>query len=249
VAKTNPRLAAGVGVVCTFLLLGGPGLAAAIADPGHSGGGSGRGGNSDRDWGDSRRKGDQDNRDRDNGNRRADDSRKQGTGNEPWTKVGSGRADVQQRSPGNGSDPSNRSGSASNDRSDSDSNDRSGSDDPGAPSAKFERPRVTVGNGRTPGIPSDDPEPRWQPSAPEPAPPPPPPPPPAPPAPPAPAPTWVDRIYTPPAMPRQLGVAPAADWTDPLWGTAGLLLIPAAGAVLGYRQAKASQDAQKLHRP
>jgi hypothetical protein len=231
VVKSNPRLAAGVGVVCAFLLLGGPGLAAAIADPGHAGG-SGRGGDSERDWDDSRRGsgGGGDDRDGDGGNRSGDDSRKQDSGNEPWTKVGSAPADVQELSPGRGSD----------------SDDRSGSDHPGAPSAKVERPRVTVGNGRTPGIQSDDPEPRWRSSAPEPAPPPPPSPPPAPPAP---EPKWVDRIYTPPPMPKQLDVAPAADWTDPLWGIAGLLLIPAAGAVLGYRQAKAGQDAAKLHRP
>jgi hypothetical protein len=50
-------------------------------------------------------------------------------------------------------------------------------------------------------------------------------------------------------MPRQLGVAPASKLTDPLWGIAGLLLIPAAGAVLGYRQARAAQGAEKLRRP
>jgi hypothetical protein len=235
VARSNPRLAAGVGVVSAFLLLGGPGLAAAIADPGY-GGGSDRGGSSDGDWGDSRRGsgGGWDNREDnsgsrrggDTGNRPGDDSPKPDNGNEPWTRVGSGRGDAQ-LSPGDSSD----------------SNNRSGSDQPGAPSAKFEPPKVTVGNGRTPGIQDEEREPRWRVTAPEPAPPPPPPPAPAP------APSWVDRIYTPPAMPKQLGVAPASNLTDPLWGIAGLLLIPAAGAVLGYRQARAAQAAAELGRP
>jgi hypothetical protein len=144
------------------------------------------------------------------------------------TRVGSGRGDIQDLSPGNRSEPS----------------DRTGSDVSGAPSAKFEPPKVTVGNGRSPGVQDNDREPRSRIPAPEPAPPPPPPPPA-----PAPSPSWVDRVYTPPTMPRQLGVAPASKLTDPLWGIAGLLLIPAAGAVLGYRQARAAQGAEKLRRP
>jgi hypothetical protein len=234
VVRSNPRLTAGVGLVAAFLLLGGPGLAAATADPGH-GGGSGRGGNSDQDWGNSRKGSDggADRRDTDNGNRRGadagnrrgNDSLRPDTDDAPQSRVGSGRSEIQEVSPG--------------DRSDS--SDRSGSDHPGAPSAKFDPPKVTVGNGRTPGAQDEEPEPRWRVPAPDSAPPPPPPPPPAP----APPPSWVDRIYTP-AMPKQLGVAPASNLTDPLWGIAGLLLIPAAGAVLGYRQARASQAAAEL---
>jgi hypothetical protein len=233
VARSNPRLAAAVGLVAAFLLLGGPGLAASTADPGH-GGGSGRGGNSDRDWGDSRRGSGGGDRDDNSGSRRGDDGANR-RGNDslrpdsdaPQTRVGSGRADVQEDSPGD------RSGS----------NGGSGSDHPGAPSAKFEPPKVTVGNGRTPGGQDRDREPRWRVSAPEPAPAPPPPPPP-----PAPAPSWVERIHIPPAMPKQLGVAPASNMTDPLWGIAGLLLIPVAGAALGYRQARASHAAAELGR-
>ena len=51
-----------------------------------------------------------------------------------------------------------------------------------------------------------------------------------------------------PPVIRQLIVAPAAELTDPLWGVAGLLLIPAAGAVLGYRQARGAQAIAKLGR-
>jgi hypothetical protein len=235
VARSHPRLAAAVGLVATFLLLGGPGVGAATADPEH-GGGSGRGGNSDWDWGDSRRGsgGGSDDRDGGSGNRRGGDGAN-GRGNDslrpsseaPQTRVGSGRGETED-APSSSSDPS----------------ERSGSDHPGAPSAKFDPPKVTVGNGRTPGVQDREREPRWRVSAPEPAPaPPPPPPPPAP----APEPSWVDRI-SPPSMPKQLGVAPASNVTDPLWGIAGLLLIPVAGAVLGYRQARASQAAAELGR-
>jgi hypothetical protein len=238
VARSNPRLAAGVGVVAAFLLLGGSGLAPAIADPGGSGG-SDKGNSSDRDWGDSRRGpgGGADNRDSDSGSRRgADNGSRAGNASlgpdsddAPRTRVGSGRGDTQDLSPGNRSEPS----------------DRTGPDISGAPSARFEPPKVTVGNGRSPGVQDNDREPRSRIPAPEPAPAPPPPPPPAP----APPSSWVDRVYTPPSMPKQLGVAPASKLTDPLWGIAGLLLIPAAGAVLGYRQARAAQGAEKLRRP
>ena len=43
-------------------------------------------------------------------------------------------------------------------------------------------------------------------------------------------------------------VAPTAGVADPLWGVAGLLLIPAAGAILGYRQARAAQPRAELGR-
>jgi hypothetical protein len=118
----------------------------------------------------------------------------------------------------------------------------------GGPESGFQSPQVTFGNGRTPGAHLQDPEPQWQAPAPQPAPEPasPPPPPPLPaPAPPA---SWVDRIATPPLETTALGVAPAADWSDPLWGVAGLLLIPAAGAALGYRQARATQAVDRLRR-
>ncbi|KUI00037.1 hypothetical protein [Mycobacterium sp. IS-3022] len=125
-----------------------------------------------------------------------------------------------------------------------------GSDAPGPRGSAFDPPEVTFGNGRSPGIRSGAPEPRRQAPAPapaEPAPPPPPVPPPPPPPPPAPA--WVHRVATPPASARQFVVAPGAGSTDPLWGIAGLLLIPAAGAVLGYRQARAAQAAERIRRP
>jgi hypothetical protein len=112
------------------------------------------------------------------------------------------------------------------------------------PTGAFKPPKVTFGDGRTPGVQDTDPEPRWRGGAPEPAPPPPPP---------AtevvdisPAPR-ADRSPRPPVI-RQLIVAPAAELTDPMWGVAGLLLIPAAGAILGYRQARAAHAVAKLGR-
>jgi hypothetical protein len=121
---------------------------------------------------------------------------------------------------------------------------RPGSDYSHDPTGAFKPPKVTFGDGRTPGVQDTDPEPRWRGGAPEPAPPPPPP-----------AtdvvdispPLRADRTPRPPVI-RQLIVAPAAELTDPMWGVAGLLLIPAAGAILGYRQARANQAVAKLGR-
>jgi hypothetical protein len=125
------------------------------------------------------------------------------------------------------------------------SDERAGSDYSPDPPGSFKPPKVTFGDGRMPGVQDTDPEPRWRGGAPEPAPPPPPPP--------AtevvdigPAPS-VNRTPRPPVI-RQLIVAPAAELTEPLWGVAGLLLIPTAGAVLGCRQARAAQAVAKLGR-
>ncbi|MGV0605696.1 hypothetical protein [Mycolicibacterium sp. XJ1904] len=120
-----------------------------------------------------------------------------------------------------------------------------------APAPAFESPQVAFGNGRTPQSRDSQPETHWQPPAPA--------SPSAPvaaqpvltpplsPAPPAPAP--LDPLATPPAMVRQFVAAPGAGTSDPLWGLAGLLLIPVAGAALGYRQARAAQAAERIGRP
>jgi hypothetical protein len=125
------------------------------------------------------------------------------------------------------------------------SDERPGSDYSPDPSGSFKPPKVTFGDGRTPGVQDTDREPRWRGGAPEPAPPPPPPP----------ATEVVDISPAPsadrtprPLVIRQLIVAPAAELTDPMWGVAGLLLIPATGAILGYRQARAAQAVAKLGR-
>lgn len=191
-SHSNLRVAAGVGVVSAFLLVGVPGAAVAVADSGGHGGHSNGGGHSN--------------------DGKVSNSPKPAA-ESPSSKIGSSPAV------------------------------RPGSDYSPAPSATFEPPKVTFGDGRTPGVQAPASEPRWWGSASEPAPPPPPPPPPPAPviAPPKPTPP---RVHAPVA--EQLVVAPTSTVHDPLFGLAGLLLIPAAGAVLGYRQARAAQGAEKL---
>lgn len=190
--RSNLRVAAGVGVVAAFVLIGGPSAAVAVAGPGgsHSGHSDKHGGSSDN----------------------ITKGPKKSTFNDgPQSKVGSGR----------------------------DAGTSKGSDPPGQ---QFKPPKVTFGDGRTPGIQDHDPQPRWGWNAPEPAAPPPPPPPP-----PVigPAPPRTDRVNDPRVI-QQLVVAPTSALHDPFFGLAGLLLIPAAGAVLGYRQARAARGAEKL---
>ncbi|MDT5007420.1 MAG: hypothetical protein QOJ24_4596 [Mycobacterium sp.] len=121
----------------------------------------------------------------------------------------------------------------------------------GRPATSFQAPRVTIGNGRTPGtnVPHPTPGPEAtllrdtlvSPAAvpPMPAVPAaieiniPPLPPPLPP---------VERIRAADLVPAQFGTSTTDTVTDPLAGLAGLILIPAIGAVLGYRQARAAQS-------
>ncbi|MGZ5394489.1 MAG: hypothetical protein ACXWEI_03165 [Mycobacterium sp.] len=127
------------------------------------------------------------------------------------------------------------------------SSDRSGSYRADTPKARFSLPRLTLGNGRTPSIRRGESESQLQAPVLQPAPaaPPPAPPPQAP----APPPSWVvKRLPAAPVLTQQLGVSQEADWSDPLWGLTGLLLIPAAGAILGYRQARAAHAADRLRR-
>ncbi len=117
---------------------------------------------------------------------------------------------------------------------------RSGSDHVGAPTASVGSPRVVVGNGRSPGLQDRGSESLRGTSALEvvPAVPAaievtlPPLPPPLPP---------VERIAPPLLVVGELGTAKVDTTTDPLFGLAGLILIPAIGAALGYRQARAAQ--------
>ena len=128
---------------------------------------------------------------------------------------------------------------------------RNGSDYVGQSAAAFRAPRVTFGNGRTPGTHvahrGPAPEavraydalmaPQAVPAAPAvptaieinipPLPPPLPP---------------VERIRPAELVVGQFGTGTTDTVTDPLAGVAGLFLIPAVGAVLGYRQARAAQS-------
>ena len=213
-ARTNLRLAAGVGVVAACLLAGGPSVAVAIAGPGggsHSGGDNGKGSDSGgsrggSDWSD------------DNVNSGGRGGTSSGSEGRPSSRVGSGR----------------ESGTSAQ---------RPSADFSPDPPGQGNAPKVTVGDGRTPGVQAPDTKPRWGGVATEPAPPPPPevitvplnPP-------------TVSPVRETPGVVQQLVVAPTSGLGDPLWGVAGLLLIPAAGAVLGYRQARASQAASELGR-
>ncbi len=280
-ARFSQRLAAGLGVVGAFLLLGGS-ATVAVADPGRSH--SDRGHSSDRGNGGGNGR---DGPERDHHNRRSNadggghgdvSERKVGAApgmaESPQSRVGSGRvgvAEVTPLEPGIASDSriaSDSNASAPKLASDSEvststsSGPRtsesipaatggagvpggSGSGRAGVAVAPFSPPRVTVGNGREPAIRRAEPEPRWQAPAYQPAPEAPPPP-----AAPAPVPTssWVNLNPTPPDLTQQLGVAASTGWSDPLWGLAGLLLIPVAGAAVGYRQARAAQAAERLRR-
>lgn len=289
--RMNPRLAAGAGVVSVFLLVSGSGAAVAYAHPGDSRG-SDRGHSADRggDHGGGSGNGKHGN-DRRDSKRPADSKRggdAKGPGAAPSSRVGSGREDLPNPSPGNRSaavDPesagrtaspgpsANRTASASRAATPDASANRSavaappveapatiavtggpvasgGSGVASAPAAAFEPPQVTIGNGRAPESRGPQSENRWPSTALAPAGPVPAQPvlpPPLVPAPPAPAP--LDRVGTPPAVVGQFVVAPGAGTNDPLWGLAGLLLIPVAGAALGYRQARAAQAAERIGRP
>ena len=124
---------------------------------------------------------------------------------------------------------------------------RNGSDYSGQPVTAFRSPRVVVGNGRTPGthVPGSAREavlkydslvaPEAVPVAPA-------------------VPEAIEINILPPPLPPverirsaelavgEFGTGTADTVTDPLAGVAGLILIPAIGAVLGYRQARAAQS-------
>jgi hypothetical protein len=126
---------------------------------------------------------------------------------------------------------------------------RPGSANIGAPAVPVGTPRVVVGNGRSPGLQIADADPVSEnPVAPEAAPAVPvaievtiaPLPPPLPP---------VERIQPPRLVFGDMGTAKSDTTTDPFFGLAGLLLIPAIGAALGYRQARAAQSVRESARP
>lgn len=136
--------------------------------------------------------------------------------------------------------PSSRVGSG---RESGTSDERPSSDFSPDPAGQSRAPKVTFGDGRTPGIQNRESGPRWGWNAPQ---------PPAPPPPPQVItvplnPPTVAPVETHPGVVQQL-VAPTAGVADPLWGVAGLLLIPAAGAILGYRQARGAHAAAELGR-
>jgi hypothetical protein len=124
---------------------------------------------------------------------------------------------------------------------------RSASRYSGRPVTSFRAPRVVVGDGRTPGAHTrtpkpesvlsydslDSPEAVEAPAVPEAIEIDIPPPPPLPP---------VEKMWPAELVVGEFATGTADTVTDPLAGVAGLILIPAVGAVLGYRQARAAQS-------
>lgn len=257
---SNLRLAAGVGVVAAVMVVAGPTAAVAIADPSgsHSNDsdhgdradvrGGWKHGNGDRDGGD-RNGGHGGDRDSSGGSRKPSTSGSDAT---QRSTSGSSRSDTGSNATTQAPQTSARTsqtataGEAPEPQTPADgsgSDTLSGADLAGPPSAERVQPRVIVGNGRSPGIQKpDSAPPRVTFVAPQIAPPPPPVVPPA-----TPAPTSTE-VSHPQRFVPQFATAPSTKWSDPLWGLAGLVLIPAAGAVLGYRQARAARDAEALTR-
>jgi hypothetical protein len=229
VARASSRLAACAGVAAAALLIGAPCAAVAVADGGGSGSHSnhGGGGNGDGNGGNA-------------GGGNTSDTKPKVGNNRPRTTVGSGRNDV---AGGDTSDdqPGQRSGPRQStwvDRSGS-----SGGTAAGTPDLAPAPPTVRFGDGRSPhylppvGAPHHSSAPTVAPA----------------PAPPPtviatrPTPSVVDRLLSSSALLSQGGTHSGL-LPDPLLGLAGLLVFPAAGGVLGYRQAKAAQAAREGRR-
>jgi hypothetical protein len=245
VARSNIRLVAGIGVVAASLLTFGPVIAPAVADDGGSGSRS-----SQDDEGIWDRGGKDDLVDLpklpgidlgqpglDRNPTLADDG--------PAVRVGAGRTDQQGLMASENLTIAERSAVEQPGLiAESGPSARSGSDLGRAPAVSARPPRVKIGNGRPPVVRHRDFDPpRQMPVTPE----------VAPPAPERvvidlPQPPRIDRGQPPRLVPR-LGAAESSSPSDPLFGLAGLLLIPAVGAALGYRQARAAQDAARSSRP
>jgi hypothetical protein len=127
---------------------------------------------------------------------------------------------------------------------------RAGSDFSAPSAAAFRSPRVVIGNGRTPRVHDSGaardilrdssiqaPEPEAVPAAVEIN------------IPPLPSPVPpLERIRSANLVVGELGKGVIDTTTDPLAGLAGLILIPAVGAVLGFRQARAAQSLRESAR-
>jgi hypothetical protein len=257
VAHSTVRFAAGAGVVAASLLIVGPNPAQAVADR------HGPGWHSDDDYRKNGASGQAGNAKRPASNWLNDTLRQfglVGTGNSqtpviepPPMNLGSDSAElfvvqsadapVAMRSAAVAETPAGDNAPAAAPRT--------GGGYSGRPVTSFHAPRVTIGNGRTPGthVPGPGPAPEAAlvqdslvaPAA-------------VPPAPAVPAAIEITIPPLPPPLPPverirpaelvtgEIGTSTTDTVTDPLAGLAGLILIPAIGAVLGYRQARAAQS-------
>lgn len=269
-ARSNLRLVAGAGVVAAFLLIGDPFAAVAMADTrvsqsSHSDDGKRPDQLSSGTKRDGPKRGGDDSRDQPKADDDpCDDTKPKEGDNSPGAAVGTNGKN--EPTDGAGPQVSRTSSIAAAEVPATEAPVSPGRSDSAAPSGAEQQaralarsPRVTVGNGRAPGIVNGSPEPAREtvpapaivPVAFEPA--------PVPPVVPqpggapsnlplvvAPTPWWINLFYLPPTRPTVLGTAPPTMMNRWLFGLAGLLLIPAAGAVLGYRQARAAQAAEVL---
>ena len=264
-AHADVRIALSAGLISAALTIGGPCIAAASADPGHSGTSHSKHGDSHRDrqydrHGQGGTSPDDDRfGDRDDGNRRARDSYQGGVDRDGWegryddapTKgdyEGSGGYQVASRpaaQPTTTSRNTTITGDATpNDTPPSVEPGGGGSVPQGGVAAPLEAPRVTFGNGRTPGVLKTAPGDTANVVNPVPASAPAPPPPPAPESPSAAlmavepeSQEFIDRIWAPLRPTFGSGL---------LFGLAGLVLMPLSGVWLGYRQARAARAAEHL---
>ncbi|WP_029114996.1 hypothetical protein [Mycobacterium sp. URHB0044] len=255
--RTNVRVAAGAGAIAAFVLFAGSTVPVVSADPGHSRHGNGSHRGNDDGYDQQRGRGGRFDVDRTDG-RGGDSDAGRVAASDPTPTFGN------QRSPENNrSSPTDRSTPVF--RQPSTSRGASAATQPGdqaAPPAadggggsggaavtgsigsSFTQPRVTVGNGRSPGILSGQPREAPSPAAPVETPAPAPPPP-------APAPPPTVRLEEPMLQRAVSSLWAAAAPYQPggvLFGLAGLVLAPLAGAWLGFRQARASKAAAQLVR-
>jgi hypothetical protein len=266
VAHADVRIALSAGLISAALTIGGPCIAAASADPGHSGsshskhgGDSNRDRQYDRDGRGGNFRGDGRDDDRDD-HRRGRDSYQGGEDRDGWNGRdddapakgdyhGTGGYQVTER-PGTQTTTTSRNTVVTAEATPgqappADEPGGGGSGAQGGVVARIEAPPVRFGNGRTPGVLRTAPGHTNNvvnpvPAAPAPA----PPPPPAPESPSAalmavepPSQEFMDRIWAPLRPTFGSGV---------LFGLAGLVLMPLSGIWLGYRQARAAKAASKL---
>lgn len=255
VARMRGSVAAGVALVAAVVTIGGPGIAAASADPDRGGSHHDRGRSDDRDRGD---RGDRPGERRGHGDGRRSESRADGDSSQSGGSDGSGSdGDTAPRGTTGTS-----SGSASDTNATAEPEPAVGR--PTAPAATdgggggvpaeadaptvHEPPAVVVGNGRSPGLLSSGPagaeDRRTAVSTPRPD---------VPAAPvllPQAPPTAIPAVDTESQRPRVFSgmwsPVGAGGSSNTLFGLAGLILIPLAGVWLGHRQALGARAARDL---
>ena len=262
-AQSTIRFAASAGVLAASLLVLGPSPAQAVADKGGSGSHSGHGDQGDRWAGPGNRKRDADDwgndilgiGDTDGDSQPATDGPGQGGLMDPGAGAPGDSGDlpiVATFDAGEANGPALRSAQAvappeGVNATGAVPRRSSGSDFVRPPTVSIRSPRVRVGNGRSPGLQANGQAPVREAPVVQEA--------------PAPEPVAVEVDVPPPPLPpvehlrpalpvvEEMARAEVDPGTDPLFGLAGLVLIPLVGAALGYRQARAAQAMGESARP